>query len=292
MDIDRIRYFQTIVETSNMRRAAELLRISPAALSKAMKILCEETQLQLLIPSGRGIIVTDQGRAFAERSRPLLNEYERLLKNSRGDVAIAKEIRIASFEVFTTHLMGPLIRDYFTDYSVSLFEMVPGHIEEAVANRTANFGITYIPLPHSQLDHIKILEIEMGLYWKAGNFDRKDLSSIPFAAPVTPIEGSPTKVQGLDGWPDDRVPRRVQFRCTMMETALELCRQGLAAAYLPKFVVNLHNENVKSSLRLESQKLPSAKIDPKQSVYLVKRKDVLENPEMRKLAKGLRILCK
>jgi DNA-binding transcriptional LysR family regulator len=292
MDIDRIRYFQALNETGNLRKAAELLHISPAALSKAMRILAEETQLKLFIPEGRGIIITDKGRAFAERSRPLLQEYERLLKNHREEAPQIKKLRIASFEVFTTHLMGPLIRDYFRNYEVSLYELVPGQIEDAVLNGRVDFGITYIPLPQGSLDFVKILDLEMGLYWRDGAFDRKDFAQIPFAAPVTPIEGSPTKVQGLDGWPDDRVPRFIPFRFTMLESALELCRQGLAAGYFPKFVVDLHNATVKTAFQLKLQKLPSAKIDPLQSVYVVKRKAVLENTEMRLLAKGLRTLCR
>lgn len=36
MDFDRLRYFCAIAETGSLRRAAELLRLSPPALSKAM----------------------------------------------------------------------------------------------------------------------------------------------------------------------------------------------------------------------------------------------------------------
>jgi DNA-binding transcriptional LysR family regulator len=78
----------------------------------------------------------------------------------------------------------------------------------------------------------------------------------------------------------------------MMETALELCRRGLACAFLPKFVVRLHNQNIRAALQLVEQTLPSAKIRIHQPVYLVKRKSFAENRELRLLARGLRTLCR
>jgi hypothetical protein len=154
--------------------------------SKAMKVLAEETRINLFMPAGRGILLTDEGRTFAERSRKLLEEYERLRLHPGGIPNLRQSIKIASFEVFTTYLMGPLLQDHLADYSVSLYELVPGSIEEAVASSKADFGITYIPIPHPALDHVKILDLEMGLFWKAGAFDKKPFPEIPFAVPITP----------------------------------------------------------------------------------------------------------
>jgi DNA-binding transcriptional LysR family regulator len=39
MDTNRLRYFLVVCETGSVRKAADLLHVSPAALSKAIKIL-------------------------------------------------------------------------------------------------------------------------------------------------------------------------------------------------------------------------------------------------------------
>ncbi len=292
MDIDKLRYFQTIARSGSLRSAADLLGLSPAALSKAMKILSAETQIEFFAPSGRGIVLTDAAWEFAKRIEPLMSEYEKLLRNPRAASSTARRMRVASFEVFTTHLMGPLVEEFFPDYEWALHELVPGHIEEAVSNDTVDYGITYIPLPHPALDHLKVLTLKMGLFGKADKFAEMDLSEIPFVAPITPVQGSPTKVRGLDGWPDDQMPRFIKYRCEMLETALEFCRRGLAIAYLPKFVVALHNQTVRPALQLKELKNPARNIKSEQAVYLVKRKSLSEGPELKRLAKALRILCK
>ena len=46
-------------------------------------------------------------------------------------------------------------------------------------------------------------------------------SELPFSTPVGPVEGSPTAVKGLDGWPEHEYQRKVRFQVEMMESALE-----------------------------------------------------------------------
>ena len=67
-------------------------------------------------------------------------------------------------------------------------------------------------------------------------------------------------------------PRNAMYRVSMMETALGICRRGLAVAYLPKFVVRLHNEIVKSEFQLEEKKTEKKISKNKDFVYLIKRK--------------------
>ncbi len=100
----------------------------------------------------------------------------------------------------------------------------------------------------------------------------------------------PHKVKGLDGWPDDKIPRNIKYQVELMETAMEFCRKGVAVAYLPRFVVDLHNEQVKSQFRLSEIKSPRGVKGDKQSVYIMKRKSDIEHPVFRKIANTLRHL--
>ena len=67
MDITKIRYFSVVAETGSVRKAAELMHLSPPALSRAIKQLEEERNVKLFVPSGRGIAITDQGRLLQQR---------------------------------------------------------------------------------------------------------------------------------------------------------------------------------------------------------------------------------
>ena len=123
------------------------------------------------------------------------------------------------------------------------------------------------------------------------------LEQIPFAVPVTPLSGAPDRIRGRDGWPDQAIPRQVVYQVTLVESALELCRQGLAAAYLPRFLVKLHNEQVLPAYQLVMHRPPRQK-DGKllqlgqQPVYLARRRSEVESRVFRQLARAIRAVCR
>jgi DNA-binding transcriptional LysR family regulator len=114
-------------------------------------------------------------------------------------------------------------------------------------------------------------------------------AELPFVIPVSRVEGTPSKVRGLDGWPDDRIPRNVRYRVTLMETALALTRRGLAAAYLPHFVVERHNRVAKGDGELHELFSPLKGV-ALQPVYASKRKTDPEGPAFKALCRVLRTL--
>ena len=278
MDINRIRYFLTLAQTGHLGQAAELHLISAPAFSKAMKIFADECGVELFVPQGRGILLTDQARALV----PALQDIVERIDNLRKPVELGERIRIASFEVFSTYFMEEMLAEYFPDKRVLLLEMTPGKMEAAVVSREVDFAITYNPIPHQDLDFLKIQKIEMGIFGKKLN--------LPFVIPVGRVDGSPSKVRGLDGWPDDKFPRKVQYEVELMETALGICRKGLAVAYLPKFVVRMHNQKVKADQRLEEFSLPAGLMRVGDYVYLVKRKSDSEGNVAKKISAAIRKL--
>ncbi len=171
-----------------------------------------------------------------------------------------------------------------------LFELTPGRLEEAVANNKVDFAITYIPIPYPGVDFLKICHVEMGIYGLS-KFLNNELSALPFAAPLSPIGNTPTKVRGLDGWPDHLKARNIQFHVELMQSALELCRRGLAVAFLPQFIAHLFNERILEKDRLRKINLKnSTGLHEKQPVYIVKRKNESESPEIKKVARALRLI--
>lgn len=277
MDTNRIRYFLSLAQTGSLTKAAELHHISPAAFSKAMKIFESEVGEKLILPHGRGLILTDYAKSLVPELSEVISKLNSISqKKHKTD---EKRLRIATFEVFSTYFMSKAVKEQFKDYACEILESVPGKMEEAVVSGKADLGLTYLPIPHPDLDFLKVQAIEMGLFGK---------ENAPFVVPVSPVEGSPNKVKGLDGWPDNNFPRDIQFEVTLMESALGLCREGLAVAYLPKFVVKLHNQIAKPSYQLKELELPKNFKKNKDYVYLIKRKSDKEGTEAKKLAQVVR----
>lgn len=292
MDTNRIRYFLSLSKTGSITKAAELHHISPAAFSKAIKVFEEEVGHELTLPHGRGLILTDYAKSLINSLESVIQQIDSIREGKTVQKQSERDLRIATFEVFSTYFMAKTIKEFFQDFKCQIQEAIPGKMEEAVASGRADLALTYIPIPHAELDFLKVQEIEMGIFGSPKILNRAGLSEIPFVVPIGPVDGSPNKVRGLDGWPDDAFPRNSVFHVELLETALSFCREGMAAAYLPKFVVNLHNEIVKPNLKIDEFALPSRFPKTKSYVYLIKRKSDVEGSAAKKMGQAIRRFCK
>ena len=197
--------------------------------------------------------------------------------------------RLGSFEVFTTYFLGYLTQ-FITLDQLDVHEYGPGHLENALSEGHVDIGITYLPIPKSGIEFTEITKIKMGVFGLSDQFKNIEFNQLPFVVPLSPLEGTPSKVVGLDGWPDHIYERNVKFKVTMMESAMELCRKGQCVAYLPEFVVDLHNQDVIAKRKLIEIKSPLSKKDQLQSVFIVKRKSSVETTLYRHIAKCIRSL--
>jgi DNA-binding transcriptional LysR family regulator len=287
METNQLKQFCTVVETQNLRKAAEILGMSHSALSKSLKNLQISLQKKLTIQVGRNIAITEEGYKLYPKAKELLN-YENKLKEIESDNVF--KLRIGTFEVFSTHFLGSLWKNYFDEVALELYELLPGALEQALLNRIIDIGITYEPIPTAGIEFTKLGHIEMGIYKRAKSFAHTSLADLPFVAPLRPITSIPNGTKGLDGWPDHEFSRKVIYSVDMMESALAIARQGLAALFIPHFIARIHNLTVKNDYQL----IPvfTEKMKPvKRKIYLVTRSNFIENSYAKKLTKMIRVEC-
>lgn len=287
METNRLRQFQVITQVMNLRKAAEILHLSHSALSKSMKVLQEQLGEDLLIQCGRNIELTEEGQALLPRIADLLKAEEALLAKK---VRTENKIRIGTFEVFSTHLLGRNWTKYFPDSLLELREFLPGQLEAAIIERTSDFGITYEPVPIHGIELKLITTVEMGIFGLE-KFKGMPLEKLPFVTPIAPISGTPTGTKGLDGWPENALERFAKFKVDMMESGLALVRTGQAVIFLPHFVAHHHNLGLTSSSMIHLLPAPRGLRKVTRKVYLLTRKGARETKEVRQLASLIRNEC-
>lgn len=287
MSIDRLRYFAAVVETRNLRQAAELVGISPPSMSKAISVLEDELGCKLIHPEGRGIGITPKGLDIYRMSSSLLEEHRAFFKRLANSDKKTENLRIASFEVFSSYFLSTFFaQEPHTE--ILLLEMTPGFIEQAVIAGTVDVGITYLPSPDPSLEFREIGAFVKGIYgnqkWKDQTFDKW-----PFAIPTTDLKIHSSEVDSLDMWPKKAPRRYIKYRFELLETALQTSRKGLSVLHCPDFIIHLHNTEARASHHLVQLPAPLGYKSPKATkVFLVGRKGTIPAKLEGKLAKFMR----
>jgi DNA-binding transcriptional LysR family regulator len=251
MKLQQLRYLVAILESGSVTNAARLLGVSVPTVSKAVQRLEADVGTALLVPDGRSVAVTAAGRELATRAGRVLVEWQQLERAVADARDVHHTIRIASFAIFTTYFLGELVETVLAGHDVAVLSAIPGAVEEAVATATADIGFTYVANPVAGVKHVHVGTAPMVVAARTGSRHAGTaVDELPFAVPGANVAGAIVRQRNADGWPND-VDRRVRFRVGGMETAIELVRRDEAVAYLPAFVLALHNRNAADHACLE-----------------------------------------
>ena len=117
MNLDTLRLYCDVVRLRSFSRAAAANTVSQSAASQAIQQLEAELDAALLDRSRRPLLPTEQGRAFYEACRTLLQGFEK----ARADLAAAREriegtVRVAAIYSVGLHDMSRHMQPFMADY--------------------------------------------------------------------------------------------------------------------------------------------------------------------------------
>lgn len=292
MEINKVIYFSRVYEFKSIRKAAEAINMSAGSLSKSIKSLESELDIKLFIPDGRNIIATDSAHKLYQKSQVLIQAYHDFNSEKEELKQNTSIIRIGSWEIFTTYFIAQFCRDEVSteNFEIEVLEKTPHALEKSILENEIDIGISYAPITHPDLEYYKISKMKFGVF---GNncFKSVDFENWPFAVPIHKVNNSITNIQELDNWPSE-IKRKIKYKFEMLETALEIARDGLGVIHCPMFIIPLQNKKLLTKYQLVE--LPLTKSFPKSShldIYLITRKSFPENSIVKKLAKSIRIYC-
>jgi DNA-binding transcriptional LysR family regulator len=285
MNTDLIRQFRTVIEAGTLATAAEHLHLTPSALSRAMKRLEAELDCALFTPSGRNLLPTPEAQKFYASSGAILRGIDDAKAVLQKRAPAVRELRLSTFEVFSTHFSGWMIETLDLPCTVTLLEAPPGKIEEQILSGISDFGLTYAPELNPELDHLAIGEVSFAVHVST----RAKGLDLPYAVPITRLNTPFLPTQTLDGWPVG-VPRTIRYRFEMLETALDLASRGLAQVICPEFLVKIENERLNARHQLERQSIGIPL--PKFKVYAIKKKNHPEDATFKQICKAVRMVLR
>jgi DNA-binding transcriptional LysR family regulator len=112
MDIGRLRALRELSIRKTMAAVAEILYVSPSAVSQQIGLLEDEVGIKLVERRGRGVVLTLAGQHLVRRTERILAEIE----SARADIdelrsVISGELRVAAFPSVASALIPQVLHE-------------------------------------------------------------------------------------------------------------------------------------------------------------------------------------
>ncbi|SNX58496.1 DNA-binding transcriptional LysR family regulator [Streptomyces sp. TLI_55] len=169
-DIRKLRILRTLREQGTVTATAEVLRMTPSAVSQQLTNLAKQVGVPLLEAQGRRVRLTDAALLVLRHAEAVFEQLERadaeLAAHLRGEVG---EVRVGAFSTAVPALVVPAVR--------ALRESAPG-VRVRVRVREAEAGEAYELLAAGEVDLALSLAVQAPVVGD-GRFTRVQLLADP-----------------------------------------------------------------------------------------------------------------
>lgn len=181
MNLRQLEYFRAVVEHHSLAAAAEVIGVAQPNLSVAIKQLEERWGVTLFERAGRGLVVTDTGRALYERTAEILGGASALDQEMRAiGRGVATRLRIG-FTQMSIGGIATMVANMYKDGSAVSFSLQQGEpklLEEMVEARQLDFALTHLPVTNPALAVEALATLSMVLLCRESDDRWKEVEEI------------------------------------------------------------------------------------------------------------------
>lgn len=267
MEIHQLRYFLAAAEAGSMTLAAKRCRVAQPSLSQQIRKLEEGLGVTLFDRMGRGVVLTDAGRALLPRARRILGEVREARENLRSEVEQgAGRLAIGAIPTIAPYLLPPVLaelRAAFPGCELVVREDLTAALVEAVAHNELDVAITSTPIDHELIGvevvgREDLLVVAPAAHPLAG-VGRLTLADLREQPTVSLHEMHCLGEQVAAFCARSRLRPDVVCRTTQLATVLEFVRLGLGVSLVPAMAAAADASDERVYLRL-SQGQPTREI--------------------------------
>ncbi len=145
MTLNQLKYVVMVAEKENISEAAKELFISQPSLTKAVKDLEEEMDIEIFTRTNRGVAVSKEGERFLGYARQVLEQAELLESQFKSSAEKKREFSVSTQHYsFAVNAFVDLIKECGGEnYDFSLRETQTYEIIEDVSDMKSEIGILY-----------------------------------------------------------------------------------------------------------------------------------------------------
>ena len=172
LNLRQLETFVKVAELGSFSKAALILSLAQPALSRQVRLLETELRQNLLLRTGRGVVLTEAGKRFYEHSVAILQ----LVARAREDLAASRgeptgHVVIGLPPSIGRTLTVPLVETFRRELPKARLAIVEGfssHITEWIATGRVDIGLVHNPEAQAAIETTPILEESLCLVSPAG----------------------------------------------------------------------------------------------------------------------------
>jgi LysR family hydrogen peroxide-inducible transcriptional activator len=272
MELHQLRYFVATSEAGSMTLAAKRCRVAQPSLSQQIRKLEEGLGVSLFDRVGRGVVLTDAGRALLPRARRILGEVAETRENLRAEVESgAGRLAIGAIPTIAPYLLPPMLASLRTEFpgcELVVREDLTGALVEAVVNHELDVAVTSTPIDHELVEVEVVGREELLVVAPAGHplasLARLSLEDLRDQPTVSLHEMHCLGAQIAGFCARAGVRPDIVCRTTQLATVLEMVRLGLGVSLAPEMAAAGDTSDERAYLRLTRD-------HPSREIALVRR---------------------
>ncbi len=155
MDLRQLEVFLAVMEHSTVTRAAEILHVSPGAVSLQLKALGEEIRTPLFVRSGKRIVPTPHAFRFAEHAREVMRKMGEIHRDfADAPAEDSRPFHFASGATTLIYRLGEPLRNLRRKFPHADLHITVGATEktaEGLMERRFDLGVISLPFEQPEL---------------------------------------------------------------------------------------------------------------------------------------------
>lgn len=276
MDTGSLRIFRAVAEAGTVAAAAALVNSVPSNISVRLRRLEDEAGTPLFIRESRGMRLTPAGELlldYAGRILALTEEARAAMAEASGD---GGTLRLASMECTSAVRLPPLLARFHAAWPKVAMSLVTGTTEsivQMVLERRVDWAFAGGPVDHERLEGeaVFVEELVLAVPYSVASAEEADLNSV-LGFP----KGCAYRAR-TEAWLANRGrPPRTVMQFGTLDGLLGCVAAGMGVTLLPRRVVE------DGRWRGVVRGLPLPGVDARAETWLVRHKDAIVTPAMRR----------
>lgn len=235
--------FAEVAETGSVAAAAKRLALTPAAVSRTVRLLEEALGVPVFNRVGRGLVLNAAGTSLRDAVRAAARDIDAGLSETLGDPFLGP-LRVSSLGVLTDHIVVPALVELKRMHEGLMPEhavLGPAEAATLLVRGLLDIAFWYEDVTAEDIVVERLGQLGASIYCGRNHplfgARKPALGDVLSHAFSVPRIGDSGRVQ--DGWPTD-VPRKIGMRITMLRSNVQVALSGALLTVLPNVTAAPH----------------------------------------------------